>query len=368
MTTVNIVPLSTNNPIDLYATDVFKGVLLEWTDFEDTASTLIYRAETNNRENAVVITDCIANSYIDSNVSYNNEYFYWIKFKNIYGREDGEFYPANDLTGVSVINNQVLSVDIADDAVTDFMFLTDETTRYMPDLTAYNKYPFYSLLQSEQIVLDNGGSRLEVECGLRGVSKSISTNGSDVGPGFGSILSYSVRAGIYDATLARLKVGLNQSIFSGDIHGGKGYAANNFINLNCGANVRVDSVGSIGNVQSFSVISSNDNVAYGFPFDRFQISTSGSGTGFALTDISSSATVGNFKCDYEDRDVINLFDSIVLGESFLGLKTYLLPTIANHKYNAFVEDLYFNESLSNDNSSINVTVNSSYVKILNVKK
>lgn len=362
MSTINITPIATNNPIDLKASNVIKGIALDWTDFGDTKSTLIYRSNTNNRANAVVITDTLANSYVDTKISYNQSYYYWIKFINQWGRSDGSFYPLNALSGVSITPSQVLTVDIIDNAVTDFAFVTDDTTRHSAPLTAYNEYELFSPLQLVQTTVARDGDRLEVESGKRGGSTSISISG------FFNNLEYRFRSGVYDATLAKLKNNYTQSNFAGNYKKGNGYSVNNIITLNCGANVRVDSVGAIGNVENFTVISSTDSVAYGYPLDRLQTSTTGSGTGFALTDIDYTHTVGDFEYDYEDRTIFQILLNILLSESATSIKSYLYPTIAGHKYNVFLEDFYGNNNSGNASSNISLTFFSTYIKISDVKK
>ncbi len=369
MSTINITPIATNNPIDLKASNVIKGIALDWTDFGDTKSTLIYRSNTNNRANAVIITDTLANSYVDTNISYNQPYYYWIKFINQWDRSDGSFYPLNALSGVSITPSQVLTVDLAENAVNDFAFVNDYSIRPNPEISkTSNEWYFYNEIQSLQFETDSNTKFISVSGGLSTITYSLTHPSS-------GYYQHILTLNIFDAANARLQTGLTETWYNNGpsrpaYHGGNGYVIGDIITLNCGANVLVDNVNASGNVTAFNIqTSSNVDWVYHDPEYRIQEYTTGSGTGFRLFWIGSGETLGDFDFDHEwdsssawfiDNKYSQLEDSYACGP------IYVIGNIGSRKFNLGLSHTIEKQGTSNGSMTANIT--GSFLQIQQVKR
>ena len=116
--------------ISLTAESILRGVKVEWElellgrddTLLDDKYVEIYCSETNDIATATIIGKTkAANNYIDTSTAAGTTYNYWATSVNETGIQNPNTYPA-DLAGVSVIVDQVATIDIEDDAVSQ-MFI-----------------------------------------------------------------------------------------------------------------------------------------------------------------------------------------------------------------------------------------------------
>ena len=97
--------LAATTPSDLTVTANVGSIVLDWTPglLKNLQYTEVWRATTNNRASASLITTTFGDTYTDVDFVDNTDYYYWIRPKNIWNRNDA-WYPTSSTGGVHVLS------------------------------------------------------------------------------------------------------------------------------------------------------------------------------------------------------------------------------------------------------------------------
>ena len=102
MTSLTLEGIKAPAVTNLTTSGTAKGIKLEWDDsYDETKKYVeIWRATTNNRASASKVYETISDTWVDTNVTTGDTYYYWIRTSSIYDREDGDWHPTGSTSGV----------------------------------------------------------------------------------------------------------------------------------------------------------------------------------------------------------------------------------------------------------------------------
>lgn len=97
--------LAATTPSALNVTANVGSIVLDWTPglLKNLQYIEVWRATTNNRASATLITTTFGDTYTDVDFVEGTDYYYWIRPKNIWGRNDA-WYPTSSTGGVHVLS------------------------------------------------------------------------------------------------------------------------------------------------------------------------------------------------------------------------------------------------------------------------
>lgn len=104
---LNLTPslIGATTPSDLTVTANIGSIVLDWTPglLKNLQYIEVWRATTNNRASATLITTTFGDTYTDVDFADDTDYYYWIRPKNIWNRNDA-WYPTSSTGGVHVLS------------------------------------------------------------------------------------------------------------------------------------------------------------------------------------------------------------------------------------------------------------------------